>query len=383
MRLILLGPPGAGKGTQAKVLVERYGIVQLSTGDMLRAAVAAGTPVGLKAKDIMASGGLVPDEVVIGIISDRIEQPDAAQGFILDGFPRTVPQAEALDRLLADKNLKLDAVVELRVNEGVLLQRVETRIAEMTARGESVRADDNAEALAKRLTAYRAQTAPLVDYYGERRLLATVDGMQPVDAVSESIANILSAMSGSGESNQAAASGTASRRRAPSRSGAQRRKPAKAAAKVAKAGKASAAKSGKSAKAGKAAKSASSATVKKAVKARTSKSKSSSAAARSASRVAKTKATTVRTAVKGKAAKGRVAKNKAAGAKAAKAKVANRSAVKAKTASKSRAVKKAVKVRSTTARAAKKATKARPAAKAKRPVTKQRAKAARRLTKRG
>lgn len=385
MRLILLGPPGAGKGTQAKVLVERYGIVQLSTGDMLRAAVAAGTPVGLKAKDIMASGGLVPDEVVIGIISDRIEQPDAAQGFILDGFPRTVPQAEALDRLLADKNLKLDAVVELRVNEGVLLQRVETRIAEMTARGESVRADDNAEALAKRLTAYRAQTAPLVDYYGERRLLATVDGMQPVDDVSESIANILSAMSASSESNQGAASGTASRRRAPSRSGAQRRKPAKAAAKVAKAkaGKVSAAKSDKSAKAGKAAKSASSATLKKAAKARTSKSKSSSTAARPASRVAKAKATTVRTAVKGKAAKGRVAKSKAAGAKAAKAKVANRSAVKAKTASKSRAVKKAVKVRSTTARAAKKATKARPAAKAKRPVTKQRAKAARRLTKRG
>jgi len=194
MRLILLGPPGAGKGTQAKRLVERHGIVQLSTGDMLRAAVAAGTPVGLKAKDIMASGGLVPDEVVIGIISERIDQPDAANGFILDGFPRTVPQAEALTRLLKEKGLKLDAAVELRVNEGVLLQRVETRIAEMTARGESVRADDNAEALAKRLAAYRAQTAPLVDYYAEKRLLATVDGMKSVEEVSADIAAMLEAM---------------------------------------------------------------------------------------------------------------------------------------------------------------------------------------------
>ena len=136
MRLILLGPPGAGKGTQALRLVERHHIVQLSTGDMLRAAVAAQTEVGLKAKDIMAAGGLVPDEVVIGIISDRIELPDAANGFILDGFPRTVPQAEALDVLLKSKGLQLDAAVELRVNESALLHRVEARVAEMTARGE-------------------------------------------------------------------------------------------------------------------------------------------------------------------------------------------------------------------------------------------------------
>ena len=162
MRLILLGPPGAGKGTQAQRLVQKYGIVQLSTGDMLRAAVAAGTPIGLRAKDIMASGRLVSDDIVIGIISDRIEQDDARAGFILDGFPRTVPQAEALDRLLKEKGLKLDSVIELRVNEAVLLQRVETRIAEMQARGETVRADDNAEALAKRLEAYRVQTEPLV-----------------------------------------------------------------------------------------------------------------------------------------------------------------------------------------------------------------------------
>jgi adenylate kinase len=191
MRLILLGPPGAGKGTQAQRLVQKYGIVQLSTGDMLRAAVAAETPIGLKAKDIMASGGLVSDEIVIGIIADRIEQADAKSGFILDGFPRTVPQAEALDQLLKEKGLKLDSVIELRVNEAALLRRVETRIAEMQARGEAVRADDNAEALAKRLDAYRAQTEPLVHYYGDKRALATVDGMASIDEVTAQISRIL------------------------------------------------------------------------------------------------------------------------------------------------------------------------------------------------
>src|SRR6185369_12890208 len=142
MRLILLGPPGSGKGTQAQRLVQRHGIVQLSTGEMLRAAVAAQTPVGLRAKDIMASGGLVPDDIVIGIISDRLDHPDASKGFILDGFPRTVPQAEALDELLKKKHMKLDAVIELRVNESALLQRVENRAAETRARGEEVRIDD-------------------------------------------------------------------------------------------------------------------------------------------------------------------------------------------------------------------------------------------------
>src|SRR3954470_3752003 len=161
MRLILLGPPGAGKGTQAQRLVERHGIVQLSTGDMLRAAVAAESEIGLKAKDIMAAGGLVPDEVVIGIISDRIDLADAANGFILDGFPRTVPQAEALDGLLKSKGLTLDAAVELRVNESALLQRVENRVAEMMARGEAVRPDDTPEVLSKRLGAYRTSTEPL------------------------------------------------------------------------------------------------------------------------------------------------------------------------------------------------------------------------------
>src|SRR5438128_1228999 len=154
MRLILLGPPGAGKGTQAQRLVERFGVVQLSTGDMLRAAVNAGTPVGLKAKDVIARGELVPDDVVVAIVADRIDEPDARKGFILDGFPRTVPQAEALDRMLSQKGLKLDAVIELRVDEGSLLKRIEKRIAETRARGESLRSDDNPEVLRRRLWAY-------------------------------------------------------------------------------------------------------------------------------------------------------------------------------------------------------------------------------------
>jgi len=194
MRLILLGPPGAGKGTQAHRLVHKHGIVQLSTGEMLRAAVAAGTPIGLKAKDIMASGALVPDEVVVGIIADRIEEPDAKKGFILDGFPRTVPQAQALDDLLKRKHLKLDAVVELRVNESALLERVETRVAQMRERGEDVRIDDTPEVLSKRLANYRAQTEPLVHYYSEKRKLITIDGMMTIEQVTGAINRVLSAL---------------------------------------------------------------------------------------------------------------------------------------------------------------------------------------------
>ena len=194
MRLILLGPPGAGKGTQAQRLVQKYGIVQLSTGEMLRAAVAAQTPVGLQAKDIMASGSLVPDEIVIGIISDRLDQPDMKNGFILDGFPRTVPQAAALDELLKKKHIKLDAVVELRVNESALLNRVETRVAEMRARGEEVRIDDTPEVLSKRLANYRTLTEPLIHYYSERRKLLTVDGMMTIEHVTREINRILSAI---------------------------------------------------------------------------------------------------------------------------------------------------------------------------------------------
>ena len=181
MRLILLGPPGAGKGTQAQRLIAKYGIVQLSTGDMLRAAVAAGTPVGLRAKSVMERGELVPDDVVVAIIADRIGQRDAKRGFVLDGFPRTVPQAEALDRLLAERGLELDAVIELKVDEGILLQRIEKRVAEMSARGEKVRPDDNPEVLKGRLSAYRAQTAPLVDYYAGKGMLKSVNGMVAID----------------------------------------------------------------------------------------------------------------------------------------------------------------------------------------------------------
>ena len=194
MRLILLGPPGAGKGTQAQRLIHRHGIVQLSTGEMLRAAVAAQTPVGIKAQGIMASGGLVPDDIVIGIISDRLDQPDAAKGFILDGFPRTVPQAAALDELLKKKHIKLDAVIELRVNESALLQRVETRVAEMRARGEEVRIDDTPEVLTKRLASYRSLTEPLIHYYSERRKLLTVDGMMTIEHVTREINRILAAI---------------------------------------------------------------------------------------------------------------------------------------------------------------------------------------------
>ena len=196
MRVVLLGPPGAGKGTQAKELVAKHGIVQLSTGDMLRAAVAAGTPVGLKAKDIMARGELVPDAVVVSIVSDRIEQPDAKNGFILDGFPRTVPQAEALDKMLAEKGMRLDAVVELKVDPEILIRRIENRVAEMIARGEAVRADDNPEVLKQRLTSYQAQTAPLVAYYAGKKALRSVDGMAAIPAVTVAIDRALAAAKG-------------------------------------------------------------------------------------------------------------------------------------------------------------------------------------------
>ncbi|WP_339034224.1 adenylate kinase [Bradyrhizobium symbiodeficiens] len=283
MRIILLGPPGSGKGTQAQLLVERYGIVQLSTGEMLRAAVAAGTPVGLKAKEIMASGALVPDEVVVGIISDRIDQPDARNGFILDGFPRTVPQAEALDDLLKHKHLKLDAVIELRVNESALLHRVETRVAQMRERGEEVRLDDTPEVLTKRLANYRNQTEPLIHYYSERRKLSTIDGMMAIDEVTRAIHRqllALGAVEARTNAKSAAKAGPAKKAKASKKASKKAgkaakttKKPAKSAKKAAKATvrgpKKAAKKAGKKA-AGKtvkkAAKKASPKTARKAVK---------------------------------------------------------------------------------------------------------------------
>jgi adenylate kinase len=191
MRAVLLGPPGAGKGTQAQQLVARYGIVPLSTGDMLRAAVAAGTPVGLQARGIMARGELVPDDVVVAIVADRTSQPDATNGFILDGFPRTVPQAEALDRMLAKRGQRLDAVVELKVDSDVLVRRIENRVEQMKLRGEPLRPDDNPQVLRQRLAAYEAQTAPLVAYYSGKGILRTVDGMAPIGEVTAAITRAL------------------------------------------------------------------------------------------------------------------------------------------------------------------------------------------------
>ena len=191
MRLILLGPPGAGKGTQAARLTEKFKIPQLSTGDMLRAAVKAGTPVGLQAKAVMDAGGLVSDEIVCGIISDRIEEADAVNGFILDGFPRTVAQAQALDEMLAKKARGLDAIVELKVDENALLARIEKRAAETVAAGGVVRTDDNPESFKVRLTAYRDQTAPVSAYYASKGVLKTVDGMAPIDQVTVALDAIL------------------------------------------------------------------------------------------------------------------------------------------------------------------------------------------------
>ncbi|WMS41748.1 adenylate kinase [Acuticoccus sp. MNP-M23] len=188
MRLILLGPPGAGKGTQAKKLMEAHAIQQLSTGDMLRAAVKAETPIGLKAKDIMVRGDLVPDDVVNQIVAERIGDPDCSNGFILDGFPRTVAQAEALEAILAEKQLELDAVIELQVDEEALASRVEKRRQES---GDAVREDDTVEALRHRLKVYRDQTAPLIEHYRGTGKLRSVDGMQDIETVTANIAAIL------------------------------------------------------------------------------------------------------------------------------------------------------------------------------------------------
>lgn len=191
MRLILLGPPGAGKGTQAKFLTEKHGIPQLSTGDMLRAAVAAQTEVGKRAKAVMDAGQLVSDEIVNQIVSERIDQQDCSKGFILDGYPRTVPQAQALSQMLKEKNAQLDAVIELKVDETALIKRIESRVAETIAAGGTVRSDDNPEAFVKRLVEYREKTAPLSEYYAGTGELKTVDGMADMSVVTSEIEKIL------------------------------------------------------------------------------------------------------------------------------------------------------------------------------------------------
>jgi len=187
MRLILLGPPGAGKGTQAARLVEKFGIPQLSTGDMLRAAVAAGTPIGLKAKAVMESGALVSDAIVEGIIEDRIGEPDAKKGFILDGFPRTVAQAEALEAILARKRLALDAAIELKVDAEKLVARILNRAVEAKAAGKPVRKDDDPEVFKTRLAAYFRDTAAVTPFYRAKGLLREVDGMASIAEVAAGI----------------------------------------------------------------------------------------------------------------------------------------------------------------------------------------------------
>ncbi len=194
MRLILLGPPGAGKGTQAQRLVEAYSIPQLSTGDMLRAAVAAGTPVGLKAKAVMDAGELVSDAIVNAIVAERIDQPDCAGGFILDGYPRTLAQADAVEAMLAERGLKIDAVVELVVDDKALVGRILKRAEDMRKAGQPVRKDDNPEVFDERLREYYKKTAPLIGYYYAKRMLKGVDGMASIDDVTGQIAAVLGAI---------------------------------------------------------------------------------------------------------------------------------------------------------------------------------------------
>jgi adenylate kinase len=196
MRLILLGPPGAGKGTQAEKIVAGFGIPQLSTGDMLREAVELGTETGLLAKEIMERGDLVPDKLVVAVVADRFDQLDAANGFILDGFPRTLAQAEALENELYRRGLRLDAVLELKVDESVLVDRVRTRAEQMAERGELVRSDDTPEVCERRLDVYRAQTTPVIEHYRSQGLLTSIDGLQPIEVVAEDLAAAIAAVPG-------------------------------------------------------------------------------------------------------------------------------------------------------------------------------------------
>jgi adenylate kinase len=190
----MLGPPGAGKGTQAAKIAAGFGIPQLSTGDMLREAVALGTSTGLHAKEIMERGDLVPDDLVVAVVADRLDEPDAANGFVLDGFPRTLAQAEALNDELYQRGLQLDAVLELKVDESVLVERVRNRAEQMAERGEPVRSDDTAEVCARRLDVYRAQTAPVIEHYRSLGVLKSIDGLQPIEAVTDELAAAIAAL---------------------------------------------------------------------------------------------------------------------------------------------------------------------------------------------
>ena len=187
MRIVLLGPPGAGKGTQAQRIVEKFGILHLSTGEMLRTAVQKETDIGHKMNKFMAEGRLVPDELIIAAVNERILQPDAEPGFVLDGFPRTISQAVTLNDLLNKEAVELDHVVELRADDEILLERILTRAQEARDRGHAVRADDNRETLKVRLEAYTEQTAPLIEYYRSKGVLRSVDGLQPIDAVTRDV----------------------------------------------------------------------------------------------------------------------------------------------------------------------------------------------------
>ena len=189
MNIILLGPPGAGKGTQAQILVEQRGMVQLSTGAMLRAAVASGSELGRQAKEVMEAGKLMPDDIMVQIISQRIDQPDCTNGFILDGFPRTTAQAEALEKMLTEKGLKLDCVIEIAVDDEILIDRINSRIAQTPA--SERRGDDDAATLRTRLGVYHEQTAPILPFYRDRGMLRQVDGMQSIDEVANQIQQVL------------------------------------------------------------------------------------------------------------------------------------------------------------------------------------------------
>jgi adenylate kinase len=192
MNIILLGPPGAGKGTQAKILEDAHSIVQLSTGDMLRAAASSGSKLGEQAKAVMDAGQLMPDDIMIQIISERIDQPDCVNGFILDGFPRTTAQAEALEAMLAEKGLALDFVIEIAVDDEILVDRINARVAQMPE--SERRSDDNAETLRKRLRVYHEQTAPILPFYRDRGMLKQVDGMQSIEQVTAQIEQLVSAV---------------------------------------------------------------------------------------------------------------------------------------------------------------------------------------------